>query len=78
MPLRVTKIDVWSGEIQDRPGGLTDVLRQLAGASANLEMVVARRPLRFRLIYSVIAGSLPFATPFIQQVLKGSGWRPRP
>src|SRR3989442_15451279 len=43
MPLRVTKIDVWSGEIQDRPGGLTDVLRQLAGASANLEMVVARR-----------------------------------
>ena len=22
MPLKVTKIDVWSGEIQDQPGGL--------------------------------------------------------
>jgi hypothetical protein len=43
MSLKVTKIDVWSGEIQDQPGGLTGVLRQLAGASANLEMVVARR-----------------------------------
>jgi hypothetical protein len=42
MPLKVTKIDVWSGEIQDQPGGLAGVLRQLAGASANLEMVVAR------------------------------------
>jgi hypothetical protein len=43
MPLKVTKIDVWSGEIQDQPGGLAGILRQLAGASANLEMVVARR-----------------------------------
>src|SRR5438270_13082847 len=43
MSLKVTTIQVWSGEIQDQPGGLTDVLRQLAGASANLEMVVARR-----------------------------------
>ena len=43
MPPKVTKIDVWSGEIQDQPGGLAGVLRQLAGASANLEMVVARR-----------------------------------
>ena len=43
MSLIVTKIDVWSGEIQDQPGGLTGVLRQLASASANLEMVVARR-----------------------------------
>jgi hypothetical protein len=43
MPLKVTKIDVWSGEVQDQPGGLAGVLRQLAGASANLEMVLARR-----------------------------------
>jgi hypothetical protein len=42
MPFKVTKIDVWSGEIQDQPG-LAAVLQQLAGASANLEMVVARR-----------------------------------
>ena len=43
MSFKVTKMDVWSGEIQDQPGGLAGVLRQLAGANANLEMVVARR-----------------------------------
>jgi len=43
MSLKVTKLDVWSGEVQDQPGGLTGVLRRLAGAGANLEMVVARR-----------------------------------
>jgi hypothetical protein len=43
MSLKVTKIDVWSGETQDQPGSLMGVLRQLAAASANLEMVVARR-----------------------------------
>jgi hypothetical protein len=43
MSLKVTKIDVWAGELQDQPGGLSGVLRQLAGTNANLEMVVARR-----------------------------------
>jgi hypothetical protein len=43
MSFKVTKMDVWSGEIQDRPGGLAGVLRQLADANADLEMVVARR-----------------------------------
>ncbi len=43
MSLKVTKIDVWSGEIQDQPGGLAGVLRKLADANADLEMVVARR-----------------------------------
>ncbi len=43
MSLKVTKLDVWSGEIADRPGGLAEILRQLAATSANLEMVVARR-----------------------------------
>jgi len=43
MSLKVTKIDVWSGEIQDQPGGLAGVLRRLAATNANLEMVVARR-----------------------------------
>jgi hypothetical protein len=45
MSLKVSKIDVWSGEIRDRPGGLADILRQLAATNANLEMVVARRQL---------------------------------
>jgi hypothetical protein len=43
MSFKVTKLDVWSGEIADRPGGLAEILRQLAATSANLEMVVARR-----------------------------------
>ena len=43
MSFKVTKMGVWSGEIQDQPGGLAGVLRQLADANADLEMVVARR-----------------------------------
>lgn len=43
MSFKVTKMDVWSAEIQDQPGGLSGVLRQLAEANADLEMVVARR-----------------------------------
>jgi predicted amino acid-binding ACT domain protein len=43
MSLKVTKLEVWSGEIRDRPGGLAGVLRELAGAGASLEMLVARR-----------------------------------
>jgi len=34
---------VWSGEIQDQPGAVAGVLRQLAEANTDLEMVVARR-----------------------------------
>ena len=43
MSFKVTKMEVWSGEIQDQPGGLASILRQLAAANADLEMVVARR-----------------------------------
>ena len=43
MSFKVTKMEVWSGGIQDQPGGLSGVLRQLADANADLEMVVARR-----------------------------------
>jgi len=43
MSLKVTRIDVWSGEIRDQPGGLAGVLQQLGSMGANLEMVVARR-----------------------------------
>jgi hypothetical protein len=46
MSSKVTKMNVWSvwsGEIQDQPGGLAGVLRKLADANADLEMVVARR-----------------------------------
>ncbi len=43
MSLKVTKLEVWSGEIRDRPGGLAGVLRELGAAGASLEMLVARR-----------------------------------
>jgi hypothetical protein len=43
MPLKITKAEVWSAEIPDRPGGLADVLDSLAGAGANLECLIARR-----------------------------------
>jgi hypothetical protein len=44
MSLKVTKMDVWSGEIQDqREDWRAGVLRRLAEANADLEMVVARR-----------------------------------
>ena len=43
MSLKVTKMEVWSGEIRDQPGGLAGVLRELAATGASLEMLVARR-----------------------------------
>jgi predicted amino acid-binding ACT domain protein len=43
MSLKITKMEVWSGEMRDRPGGLAGVLRELASSGASLEMLVARR-----------------------------------
>ena len=43
MAVVITKIDVWSGEIQDRCGGLTEKIEALVGAGVNLEFVIARR-----------------------------------
>lgn len=43
MALNVTKVDVWAGKIQDKPGGLAESLKAVADAGANLEFVIARR-----------------------------------
>lgn len=43
MALSVTKVQVWAGNIDDRPGGLAAVLNPLAKAGANLDAVIARR-----------------------------------
>ena len=43
MAIRVTKANVWAGEIADQPGGLDRTLAPLAEAGANLECVIARR-----------------------------------
>ena len=41
--MRVTKAEVWAGDIEDQPGGLARVLEAMAGAGGSIECVVARR-----------------------------------
>lgn len=43
MDLLVERVDVWAAPIQDRPGGLSEVLAALRDAGANLQFVIARR-----------------------------------
>jgi len=43
MAYSVKKVDVWAGEIADRPGGLASTLDAMTKAGANIEFVVARR-----------------------------------
>jgi hypothetical protein len=43
MNLKVTRMDVWTAEVDDKPGGLARALRALADYGANLEYVMARR-----------------------------------
>jgi hypothetical protein len=43
MPYSIKKVDVWSGEVADRPGGLSEKLESLSGAGANFEFLVSRR-----------------------------------
>jgi hypothetical protein len=43
MAYEIKKVDVWAGEIADRPGGLGATLEALSNAGANIEFVVSRR-----------------------------------
>jgi hypothetical protein len=43
MAVEIAKVDVYAGEIEDRPGGLAEKLQMLAEAGADLQFVVARR-----------------------------------
>jgi hypothetical protein len=43
MELNVERIDVWAADIDDKPGGLAQVLSALRDAGADLQFVVARR-----------------------------------
>jgi hypothetical protein len=43
MDFKVNKVDVWAGEIEDRPGALSEKLEAVTAAGANLEFVIARR-----------------------------------
>jgi hypothetical protein len=43
MAYSVRKVDVWTGEVADRAGGLASKLQPLAEAGADLGFVIARR-----------------------------------
>jgi hypothetical protein len=43
MAYTVKKVDVWVGEVADRPGGLASTLAAMQNAGSNIEFVVARR-----------------------------------
>jgi hypothetical protein len=43
MELSVERVDVWAAAIEDKPGGLAQVLSALRDAGADLQFVVARR-----------------------------------
>jgi hypothetical protein len=43
MTLKVTKVEIWSTIIDDRPGGLADKIDPLTKAGADFEFVFARR-----------------------------------
>jgi len=43
MAYSIEKVDVWSGPIKDKPGGLAEKLNAVTEAGANLQFVLARR-----------------------------------
>jgi hypothetical protein len=43
MALKVSKVEVWAGDLRDVPGGLAQVLEQLSAGGANMQFVIARR-----------------------------------
>ena len=43
MALKIQRVDTWAATIRDKPGGLAEKLKALAGAGVNLEFVIARR-----------------------------------
>ena len=43
MDLLVERADVWAATIQDKPGGLAELLAALRDAGADLQFIVARR-----------------------------------
>lgn len=43
MDLLVESVDVWAATIEDRPGGLAEVLAALRESGADLQFIIARR-----------------------------------
>ncbi len=52
MPLKVEKVALWCGEIEDKPGALAKVLEPLAQAGVDLQVVLAERnPAKVGVVY---------------------------
>ncbi|MBU0638064.1 MAG: ACT domain-containing protein [Planctomycetes bacterium] len=43
MSFEITKVDVWTGEIEERPGALTEKLQAVMRSGACLDLVIAHR-----------------------------------
>jgi predicted amino acid-binding ACT domain protein len=43
MALKVSRVEVWGGDIQDQVGGLADVLEAIGASGRSLECVIGRR-----------------------------------
>lgn len=43
MAYLIKKVEVWAGEIEDRPGGVAEKLAALSSAGANFEFLISRR-----------------------------------
>ena len=43
MDFRLNRVQIWSGEVSDEPGGIVRLLEPLAEAGANLEFIWSRR-----------------------------------
>jgi hypothetical protein len=43
MSYTVTKVDIWSSKIEDKPGSLAKVLGTLGNAGANLDCVIDKK-----------------------------------
>ena len=70
MALKVTKVDVWAGEMQDQPGGLAQILEALASARASVDCVIARRQPAIRKTIEHDIGSTGRAASLGSEVLK--------
>ena len=79
MAYTVSKVDIWTGDIDDRKGGLAEKLRSLANAGADLELVIARRqphlPGKGVVFLGPVKGAKASAAASAAQLTRLATWR---
>lgn len=75
MAYAISKVDVWAGDIRNRPGSVARVLESLANTGANLELVVARRVTEntSRVFVAPLKGGKQFAAAADVGLIKAAG-----